>query len=190
MPVEGGAEKRLTTAKGNYDKLQARLIPSVYYVNQPTPLYVTRFTIVPGISTAGSTAIFNALKAAGYIDANNFFTLDPRVSQAWYSSVPAPYNTGAYIPDIEDQLFVAFTQHKFYKDSNSRTIEFFNARRTTGFVELIRAMTDPFYAPFKGIVGTDTVDGARVVWPLAVAILGYMLLHAALRGLLRLIARG
>ena len=69
-------------------------------------------------------------------------------------------------------------------------LEFFNARKGTGFVELIRAMTDPFYAPFKGIVATNTVDGAHVVWPLAVAIVGYMLLHAALRGLLRLVARG
>ena len=69
-------------------------------------------------------------------------------------------------------------------------LEFFNARKGAGFVEIIRAMTDPFYAPFKGIVATDTVAGARVVWPLAVAIVGYMLLHAALRGLLRLIARG
>lgn len=117
---------RLTTAQANYNKLQSRGIASSYYVNEPTPLYTTRFTIALGIDAAGSTAIFNALKAAGYIDANNYLTLDPRVSQAWYSSVPAPYNTGAYIPNIEDQLYVAFTQHKFYKDSNFRTIDFFN----------------------------------------------------------------
>ncbi len=69
-------------------------------------------------------------------------------------------------------------------------LEFFNARKGAGFVELIRVLTDPFYAPFKNIVATNTVDGAHVVWPLVVAIIGYMLLHAAVRGLLRLIARG
>lgn len=118
---------RLVTAQANYNKLQARGIPSVYYVNQPAPLYPTRFTIIPGINANGSTAIYNALKSAGYVDAKGcYLTLDPRVSQAWYSSVPAPYNTPAYIPGIEDQLYVAFTQHKFYKDSNFRTIDFFN----------------------------------------------------------------
>ena len=69
-------------------------------------------------------------------------------------------------------------------------LEFFNARKGSGFVELIRQMTDPFYAPFKGIVASNTIDGARLVWPLVVAILGYMLLHGAIRGLLRLLARG
>ena len=69
-------------------------------------------------------------------------------------------------------------------------LEFFHARKGTGFVEIIRAISDPFYAPFKGIVASDSVAGAPVVWPLVVAIIGYMLLHAAIRGLLRLIARG
>jgi uncharacterized protein YggT (Ycf19 family) len=69
-------------------------------------------------------------------------------------------------------------------------LEFFNARSSAGFVELIRAITDPFYAPFKAIVATNTIAGAHLVWPLVVAILGYMALHAAIRGLLRLVARG
>lgn len=69
-------------------------------------------------------------------------------------------------------------------------LELINARRTAGFYELIRSVTDPFYGPFKAIVPTDTVAGAHVVWPLAIAILAYMLLHAGLRGLLRLVARG
>ncbi|MFI5302333.1 MAG: hypothetical protein ACHREM_29930 [Polyangiales bacterium] len=42
----------------------------------------------------------------------------------------------------------------------------------------------------RPIVATDTFAGARVVWPLVVAILGYVFLHAAIRGLLRLVARG
>jgi uncharacterized protein YggT (Ycf19 family) len=69
-------------------------------------------------------------------------------------------------------------------------LEFFSARPSAGFVGLIRALTEPFYAPFKAIVATDTIAGAHLVWPLVVAILGYMVLHAGIRGLLRLIARG
>ena len=117
---------RLTTANANYQKLQQRTIPSQYYVNQPTPLNVTRFTIIPGISSAGSLSIFNALKGAGYLDSNNYFNIDPRVSSSWQSVIPAPYNTAAFVPGIDDQMYVVFTQHKFYKDSNYRTISFFN----------------------------------------------------------------
>lgn len=69
-------------------------------------------------------------------------------------------------------------------------LELFSARRGTGFVELIRVLTDPFYAPFKGMFSTTNVEGAHLVWPLVVAILGYMLLHALIRGGLRLVARG
>jgi hypothetical protein len=69
-------------------------------------------------------------------------------------------------------------------------LEFFDARPGAGFVQFIRSLTEFFYAPFRGIFATSTVDGAHVVWPLVVALLAYMLLHAAIRGLLGLLARG
>ena len=69
-------------------------------------------------------------------------------------------------------------------------LELIEARRGAGFVRFIAAITNPFYAPFKGIVGSETLDGAHpIVWPLVVAIVAYMLLHAAIRGLLRLADR-
>jgi len=69
-------------------------------------------------------------------------------------------------------------------------LEFLNARPSAGFVQLIRGVTDPFYAPFKGIVASNSIEGAHIVWPLVVAILGYMLLYAAIRGVFRLVLRG
>ena len=69
-------------------------------------------------------------------------------------------------------------------------LELFGARQTAGFFTFIRSVTDPFYAPFRGLFGTTTVEGAHLVWPLIAAIFGYMLLHAGIRGLLRLVARG
>ena len=117
---------RLVTANANYQKLQNRTIPSVYYVNEPSPLAPNRFTIIPGIDANGSVAIFNALKSAGYINAKGYFTIDPRVSSVWFSAVPAQYNNATMLPMIDDQIYISYTQHKFYKDSNYRTIEFFN----------------------------------------------------------------
>ena len=69
-------------------------------------------------------------------------------------------------------------------------LELIGARRGTGFVQLILGLTSPFYAPFKGIVGNDTIDGSHpIVWPLVIAIVAYMLLHAGIRALLRLVER-
>jgi YGGT family protein len=69
-------------------------------------------------------------------------------------------------------------------------LEFFGARSGAGFFQLIRELTDVFYAPFKGIFATTTIDTGHFVWPLIVAVLGYMVLHACIRGLLRLIVSG
>jgi uncharacterized protein YggT (Ycf19 family) len=63
------------------------------------------------------------------------------------------------------------------------------ARSSAGFVRIIRAVTDPLYAPFRGIVASPTTDeGNMLVVPILIAIAGYLLLHAGIKGLMRLIA--
>lgn len=69
-------------------------------------------------------------------------------------------------------------------------LEFIGARRTSAFFSSVCGVTAPFYAPFKFIVASSSIDGAPVVWPLVIAVLGYALLHMGLRGLLRLVERG
>ena len=69
-------------------------------------------------------------------------------------------------------------------------LEFLSARRSAGIYETICSLTDPFYAPFKYIVASSSIEGAPVIWPLVIAILGYLVLQAAIHGLLRLVARG
>ncbi|AKV01243.1 hypothetical protein AKJ09_07906 [Labilithrix luteola] len=69
-------------------------------------------------------------------------------------------------------------------------LEFINAARDSGFFAFIRTLTDPFLAPFRGIVGSTAVDGAhRIVWPVVIAIIAYMIVHALIRGFLRLLVR-
>ena len=68
-------------------------------------------------------------------------------------------------------------------------LEFFGARTQAGFFQIIRALTDVFYFPFRGIFATTTIDTGHFVWPLIVAVLGYMLLHAGIRGLMHLLSR-
>jgi len=63
------------------------------------------------------------------------------------------------------------------------------ARSSAGFVQFIVRVTDPFYAPFRGIVSSPTTEGGHtLLLPLVVAIIAYLILHLAILGLLRLLA--
>jgi uncharacterized protein YggT (Ycf19 family) len=63
------------------------------------------------------------------------------------------------------------------------------ARRGAGFVQFIYSVTDPFYAPFRGIVAEPTAEsGARFALSILLAIVVYALLHLGINGLLRLVA--
>ena len=63
------------------------------------------------------------------------------------------------------------------------------ARSTAGFVQFIVTVTNPFYAPFKGIVASPRTDqGHTLLMPIIIAIIAYILLHLAINGLLRMLA--
>lgn len=63
------------------------------------------------------------------------------------------------------------------------------ASPSTPFVGLVHAMARPFHAPFDGIASTLTTSpNAQMVLPIVVAIFVFMLVHAAIIGLLRLFA--
>jgi uncharacterized protein YggT (Ycf19 family) len=63
------------------------------------------------------------------------------------------------------------------------------ARSSAGFVQFIVAVTNPFYAPFRGIVASPAAEGGHTLMlPIIVAIIAYLLLHLAINGLLRMFA--
>ena len=63
------------------------------------------------------------------------------------------------------------------------------ANSSNGFVQLIRGVTDPFYAMFRGIVASPTAEGGfTLALPIVIAILAYAVLHGGIKALLRLIA--
>ena len=63
------------------------------------------------------------------------------------------------------------------------------ARSTAGFVQFIRTVTDPLYAPFRGIVPSPTAEGGfTLALPIIIALIVYALLHAGINALLRLFA--
>ena len=63
------------------------------------------------------------------------------------------------------------------------------ARSTAGFVQFIVAITNPFYAPFRGIVASPSTDqGHTLLMPIIIAIIAYIVLHLAINGVLRMLA--
>jgi len=63
------------------------------------------------------------------------------------------------------------------------------ARSTAGFVQFIVAVSNPFYAPFRGIVASPSTDqGHTLMLPIVVAIVAYVILHLLINGLLRMLA--
>ncbi len=68
-------------------------------------------------------------------------------------------------------------------------LSLFAAREGAGFTEFIRSMTEPLYAPFRGIVPSpSTPEGFTLALPMIIAIAAYALLHLAINGLLRMLA--
>jgi len=65
----------------------------------------------------------------------------------------------------------------------------FAARESAGFVQFIKNVTDPLYAPFRGIVPSPSAEGGfTLALPIVIAIIVYLLLHLAINGLLRIFA--
>lgn len=68
-------------------------------------------------------------------------------------------------------------------------LELFAAREGVAFFRFIKAVTDPFYAPFRGLVPSLTVpDGFSLELSIIVALVVYGLLHMAINGILRIAA--
>ncbi len=62
------------------------------------------------------------------------------------------------------------------------------ARQGNGFVRFIATITDPFYAPFRGIVGSPSSEGgSTLVLPIVVAMVIFALLHLGVNGMLRMV---
>jgi YGGT family len=63
------------------------------------------------------------------------------------------------------------------------------ARSSAGFVRFVVAVSNPFYAPFRGIVASPSTDGGHtLLLPIVVAIIAYVLLHLGINALLRMFA--
>lgn len=69
---------------------------------------------------------------------------------------------------------------------------FVDARTWVGFVQFINTITNPLYAPFRGITSSPSVNadgtGNVIATPILIAIVAYALLHLAIHKFLVMMA--
>lgn len=85
--------------------------------------------------------------------------------------------------------FIDFAFYALYALLGIRLLlAFIAARSGNGFVQFINTVTGPFYAPFRGIVDSPSIEGgSTIALPVIIAMLVYALLHAGVNGLLRMV---
>lgn len=118
--------------------MASRGVPSEFELNQPAPVYPTRFTRIPGLSASDSQTIQQALKAGGYLDARDFIVMkgpsgsdpnDPMLNpSSWTGLIPSAYRTLSILQGIQDELQDAYAEHGFFSDPDDRDLAFFKAR--------------------------------------------------------------
>ena len=173
-------------ARANFDLAVSRNVPASYARALPSPVHPRRFLRVSGLNESDSQKIYDAVRARGFLDRNDFLTAPPD-SSGIASAIPAAY--GAQTGAIVDQLKVCWADHQFFADANRRTIEFFNdppaaaARQTPRLVNLsTRAQT---LGGDDSLIGGIIVEGAPgTTQPVLVRALGPSLEQQGVTGAL------
>jgi len=65
--------------------------------------------------------------------------------------------------------------------------ELLGARNWSGFMRFMTAVTTPLLAPFKGLMPDPAVGSFQLMLSYVVALVVYLLLHKAIKGLLRIL---
>lgn len=116
-------------AQNNAQLLVGRGITASVFSNPTAPVHPNRFRILsltnPAFSAADAQAVWNAVKAANLIDANNYARTAPSVD-AVKAALPAAYQARA--AEVASQIAVAYGTQEFFSDANSRVVNFLNGR--------------------------------------------------------------
>lgn len=115
---------RISKIISAFNTLSGRGIDAEYHILNSTKIFPKRFERIPGIDSVMAVNIYNDLNNAGYLDGNSYFNTNPRVNSSYINSVtsvPTIFQSA-----IDDQVTVAFTEHKFYSDYNDLIIDFFD----------------------------------------------------------------
>ena len=114
----------------NYDTLQARGIPSIFFELDRSPAYPERFARIPNIDEEFSSDIFDEFQSLSFIDENNFFNVMDDSITSLFMENPDDFPVLGELEietvrHVMDQIKVMTADHSFYSNHNKRTLAFF-----------------------------------------------------------------
>ena len=120
-------------ALSNSQTISGRGFCSKYFIKEHAPLYAERFARRGDISIAKSAAVFNELKAKGYLNNKNYFTGFSDVLVNAYNGNPASFpeiNSLTILQKlfVVEQIDLSVSDHQMYSDYNKATLKFFNTQ--------------------------------------------------------------
>ena len=122
-----------TAALTIFNYLNAKGLCSKYFIKERCPIYSERFARRGDISTAQSIAIFNELKARGYIDSKNYYVgFSDALLSAYQSnptSFPALNSINPFLQAfVVHQIDLSVSDHTMYSDFNRASLKFLNTQ--------------------------------------------------------------
>lgn len=119
----------LQDARDASQLLLGRGVATAVVANTVTPLYAGRFRSL-GITastftTDDASAIWTAVKNAGFLDTNNYPKAVPSTA-ALTAALPAAYRSR--VTDIGAEIAIAAAEREFFADANARVINFITGR--------------------------------------------------------------
>ena len=118
-----------TAARDNSQLLAGRGLATAVINNLAAPVHPGRFRALgvtaPAFTATDATAVWNAVKTAGLIDANNYVKALP-TDAALTAALPAAYQSRR--ADVSAQLDVAYAAQGFFSDANARVLGWLAAR--------------------------------------------------------------
>jgi hypothetical protein len=120
-------------ALANSQTLTSRSICSKYYITEHSPLYPERFARKGDISIVKSTALFNELKAKGYLNSKNYFIGFSDALTTAYQANPTSFpelnslNVFQKLTMVEE-IDHAVADHQMYSDYNRASLKFLNTQ--------------------------------------------------------------
>ncbi len=118
-----------TEARANSQLFAGRGIATGVFSNAASPVHNGRFRAL-GVNSAAFTnadalAVWTAVKAGNFLDANNYPKSVPTV-EAVRTALPATYQPRA--AEVQAQLGIGYAAQEFYSDANPRVVNFLNNR--------------------------------------------------------------
>lgn len=128
---DGVGQAGNATALTNANSLNARGVCSKYFVKERCPVYAERFARRSDITASQSVAIFNELKAKGYIDGKGYYRGTSEVLATAYAGNPTSFPainglTGGQRLFVLEQIELCVSEHQMFSDFNRATVKFLN----------------------------------------------------------------